>query len=83
MTTTTPRAPAREPMSDTERRNRHARSMALYDTSIALSMTATGLGIAGSAWWPLLPVAGLMLGASLLVNRRADRVSPYTGDDKC
>jgi hypothetical protein len=68
--------PARE-MSDTERRERFARSQALYTTAINLSGFATVFGILGVLFFWLLPVGALMLIAGLLVGRHADKVSPY------
>ena len=70
--------PARE-MSDTERRERFARSQALYQTAINLSGCATVFGILGVLFFWLLPVGALMLIASWLVGRHADKVSPYGG----
>jgi hypothetical protein len=64
-------------MTDHERRDRHAKSMALYDRGIFMSQVGTVIAILGVAWWPLLVIAAALIAASMLVSRRADEVSPY------
>lgn len=69
----------REPplLSDEERRERHYRSMSLYDSSSLLAHIAIVFSFFGIVLWPLLLVCLSLLGASYLVMRKADRVSPY------
>lgn len=67
-------------MNDTERRSRHARSMALYDTAINLGWGGTFFGILGMAYWPSFIVSVVFLIAAKVVSKRADKVSPYTAE---
>lgn len=69
-------------MTDAERIERHARSMALYETAGTLYMFGTVSGSVGIVFWPMLIVAVSLLVAGMLVTRRADRISPY-GDKTC
>jgi hypothetical protein len=69
-------------MTDAERRYRHARSMALLDTSIRMGYVAIVVGIFGMAWWPLFVVATALLATSWFMSKRADKVSPYRTKEK-
>jgi hypothetical protein len=69
----------REPplLSDEERRERHYRSMSLYDSSRLLAHIAIVFSFFGIVLWPFLLVSLSFLGASFFVMKKADRVSPY------
>ena len=69
----------KHPMTEGEYQARYARSQALHSTQIHLSVIATLIGAASMAWLPLALVAVVLLCVSLLVGRRADRVSPFKG----
>jgi hypothetical protein len=67
-------------LSDEERRARHARSMSLYDISIAMSTASILLSIVGIAFWQAFIPCAILLTASRFVSARAWHVSPYKGD---
>lgn len=69
----------KHPMTVDEYQARYARSQALYGMQIHLSVAATLVGAVSMAWLPLALVAVALLCTSLLVGRRADRVSPFKG----
>lgn len=64
-------------MTEFERQTLHARSMALHDIGIALSIFATICGLVGMALWPFLIVGAISLGLSYAIGILAIRVSPY------
>ncbi|MEI5996811.1 hypothetical protein H3V53_06235 [Paraburkholderia bengalensis] len=66
-------------MTDAERRERYARSIALYETSTNLFNVATVFGFLGVMFFWLLPIAVVLLIAGMFVSRHADKVSPYGG----
>lgn len=72
-------ASLKHPMTEAEYQARYVRSQALHGTQIRLSVVATLIGAFSMAWLPLALIAVVLLCASLLVGRRADRVSPFKG----
>ncbi|AAQ54980.1 hypothetical protein Bcep22_gp47 [Burkholderia phage Bcep22] len=64
-------------MTNDERLSRHARSMALHGTSVALAAIATVCGLIGIALTTFAIAGVILLIASVAVSRCADKVSPY------
>ena len=69
-------------MTYAEKEERFLRSQRLNMMAIVLGLAASGSGLIGIIFWPILPFAAVLLIAAWMVGRHADRVSPYSGKTK-
>lgn len=67
----------RRPMSDADRIRRYERSQKLRDLASGFSLASIPAGLVGIVYRPALVAGIIFLVVSVLLGRRADKVSPY------